>query len=535
MGYYPFELTADPSLCRGQFVLSARPALIPPKWEIRTHGRWTLGYSRPLICAPVRNQGRLTGWVLGHAVHEAQGLLDETRGLALDEAGDEKFIQMVEGLTGRFVVFQFTGDSLQAHQDIYGMLAAVYAPEEETVASTGLLIPVSSHTPFERHWILATDIPYRSAMYPVGLTPRRGVERLLPNHVLDLGSWRMRRTWPAASYVQDIDPREVTPRVQRNVRRTLEAVRSAVPLQMPLTAGIDSRLLLACARDMLDDTLFFTADLGDENGWQDVAAARHIAARFGLRHRVFPWKRARRADRRAWAVRTGGETGEIRGWRSSRTLGMQEAGRASITGFVGELARSYWWQRFTPHTVVTPDFILGRCVAPRLPEFQRRAEQWLAGLPPLNAIAVAEVLYLEQRGACWAGVVEYGELGDSALRLPPLGQASLVRDLLRLPEAYRRARRVHLDIIESAWPELLDFPFNQEYPVPHGLRRMFRARQAIAQRTSRAGQIWRRATRDRAWLARRLGIAPSARQGHAHPAGNGASFPGGKENGTSET
>ena len=510
MGYYPHELRVDPALCRGQFMLTGRPELIPSGWETRASGRWTLGYARPLVCAPIRRGEVVLGWVVGHAVDESVGLLDESDGIRLPSG--ETPAALADRLIGRFVLLDLSGDAPRAHQDIYGMLAAVFAPEEDTLASTGLLIPPSSRTPYDVDRIIATDIPYRSAMYPVGLTPRRGMERLLPNHVLDLGNWQQTRTWPVSGIVQNADPAPVTARTARIVRRTMEAVRDRIPLQIPLTAGLDSRLLLACGRDLLDGTLFFTADLGDEGGWQDVAAARRIADRFGLHHRVFPWRTARRRDLHAWAVRTGGETGEIRGWRSCRTLGMQEPGRASMTGFLGELARAYWWQRFDERTVVTPEFILGRCGVGRRREFVERAEWWLAGLPPLNGIAAVEVLYLEQRGACWAGVVEYGELGDSALRLPPLGQADLVRDLLTLPDDYRRGRRVHLDIIQAAWPELLEIPFNEDWIVPPSRQRLYRARRRFRQSTFEWGRIWRK-VRQPGWLVRRLGLSrrPAAR------------------------
>jgi hypothetical protein len=517
MGYYPDELSFDPGLCRGQFLLTARDRLVPPGWVTRTHGRWTLAYSRPLACTDVQDAGgRPVAWILGHAVDSDGTLLRESEPARCALADEADFRRWVDALTGRFIAIHLGGSSPRLYQDVYGMLAAVFAPSEECVASTGLAIPVSPDTPFVPEWMQATDIPYRKAMYPLGLTPRRGVRRLLPNHVLDLSTWRLERVWPRATFRQDADPAQVTPRVAEVVRKTMAGVRDVFPLQIPLTAGLDSRLLLACARQLLDGTVFFTADLGDEGGWQDIVAAKAMARRFGLTHRLYPRRRARRRDLRTWAMRTGAETGEIRGWRACRTLSMQEANRASMTGFVGELARAYWWRRFTPATVVTPELIIGRCDALRpVPEFLRRAEEWLAGLPALNAVATIEMLYLEQRGACWAGVVEYGELGASALRLPPLCRADLVRDLIRLPDEYRRQDRVHLDLIASAWPELLEFPFNDAFTLPPSRRRLYRVHATVGRSAEFLGSKLRKARRQPGWILERLGLRapPGAGEG----------------------
>lgn len=475
----------------GQFILSRRPDLVPEGWFTRSHDSWVLAYARPLTCTNIQCGGRLVGWLVGHAVDEAGVFLGEQADASLPDADAATFRAWADSLTGRFIAVHLTRAGPMLYQDIYGMLAAVFSREDGIAASSGLLIPVSATTPFNHERILSVDIPYRSRMYPLGLTPRDGIERLLPNHVLDLAGGRLARIWPTASFDHDESPSEVAKATADLVTATLGGVAAVYPLQIPLTAGLDSRLLLACARDLRDRSLYFTADLGDESGWIDVTAARQLAERFDLNHRVFPWRTAGRGDLAAWAIRTGAETGEERGWRSCRTLGMQESGRASMTGFVGELARAYWWLRFTPESRVTPESILARCRVSRRPEFMARARTWLEGLPPLSQVAIAEVLYLEQRGACWAGVVEYGELGASEARLAPLCQARLVRRLLRLPHEYRRRIGIHMDVIRDRWPELLDFPFNEAFQVPPLRKRLFAVRVAIGRRRDRVARMWR--------------------------------------------
>src|SRR5215470_12067320 len=113
-------------------------------------------------------------------------------------------------------------------------------------AGSGLL-PVTDSTPYDVEWIMATDIPYTNAMYPLGLTPRRGVERVLPNHYLDLKQWALVRRWPKGDLPFDRDPSEAVRTVAATASRTIDGIAAAYSVQSPITAGRDSRLMLACS------------------------------------------------------------------------------------------------------------------------------------------------------------------------------------------------------------------------------------------------------------------------------------------------
>lgn len=503
--YYPQYLQPEIALLRGQFILCGKDSLVPRGWESRTHGRWTLAWSSPLACASlVDAHGRTIAWVLGHAVTAEGRYLASGSSQVLSE-GVTGLQPAIDGLAGRFIVIDLAAPDPKLQLDPYGMLAAVYAPCAQCVASTGMLIPVTRETPWAGERIEQCGIPYRSAMYPLGFTPRHQVERVLPNHVLDLASWQVSRLWPLAVFDRQADPARITPRIGARIRAVLAAVAAAGPVQCPLTAGLDSRLLLACSRGLTDGMTFFTANLNDESGWQDIVASRQLAARFGLRHREDRWRRPRHADLVAWVTRTGGETGEVRGWRACRTLAQQEAGKATLTGFVGELARAYWWARLQPGATITPESIVRRCRVPLRAEFVERAAAWLAGLPPLDPVSTLEVLYLEQRGGCWAGVVEYGELGDSEGRLAPMNQALMIRDMLKLPDEYRRGAGVHFDLVRQYWPELLEIPFNEQVRIG-GIRGFwYRRRPALREGVTRARSGLKRAVQDPLWAVQWLG------------------------------
>ena len=511
-GYYPHQLPRAPELLVGQFLLTTRPELVPRGWQSITHSRWLLAWSAPLTTTPFRDRsGRVLGWLVGHAVHPELGWVAALAGIPLEPADQAGFDAVVNRLSGRFIAISLIQGTPSVFLDALGSMGAVFAPEEECVASTQSLIPVSARTPFDIDRILWTDIPYGEGMYPVGLTPRHGVERLLPNHALHTCGWTQVRYWPTGEMARDADPAELAERTGRNMRRALNATARVMPLDFALTAGWDTRLILSCAGDVLDGATFFTADLDDLIGWRDVVGSRLIARRFGLRHRVVPKRRAGAADRLAWAVRTGGEVGEPRGWRGCRALAEQLPGSASITGTGGNQLNHGNQRRSWFAEGVSPEAALRRSKVRPRPDFLARAERWLAGIPSTDRSLISDLLFLEQREGCWGGIIEYGELGRTHARFCPIGTIETTRDLLRLPVESRGGHLFHRRIIELNWPELLEIPFNKEFPLSGPRVRYYAVRESWRRRVGRLHRVVRKAQAKPGWLLNRLGLGKEGR------------------------
>jgi len=512
--YYPHQLKFSHEALVGQFIITTREQAIPTGWRAESHGRWTLGTSDPVPVIPVHNQtGGKAGWLIGHVITErGQFLLPGNPAEAPVLGPVDDFGAFVDRLNGRFVAVDLRSPDPRVFPDGQASLAAVWSEAEQCVASTTTLIPRSAATPFLVERILLTDIPYSDGMYPLGLTHRAGVERLLPNHVLDLGSWQHRRRWPLAPIDRAADPHAVAALVGSAVRSALGAVHAVFPLDLTLTAGRDSRMMLACAGPWRDEIRAYTCYVGDLMSWRDVTVATRIAQATGITHRVLAARSGRR-ELVDWVVRTGAEAGETRGWRHGRAFADQSPGRATITGVaawistIGKRRLNFLKQPITPERVLT------RCKAPPRKEYLDRAADWLANLSSIDDVAISDLLLIEQRQGCWAGVIEYGELGESSARLSPMTSGTIIHAVLRLPMEYRIGRRLHLDVIERNWPELLEFPFNEDVPTPRVRSGIFALRAGIARRRAPLARIWRKVWTQPGWLRRtifRLGRSPRA-------------------------
>jgi hypothetical protein len=165
----------------------------------------------------------------------------------------------------------------------------------------------------------ATGLPWSNATYPLGLTPRQGVRQILPNHHLELTSFAMHRDWPVAPWATDPDVDTSVATISDLTIRNVQATVQATPCYLPLTAGRDSRMLLACARDIVSELRLYTVPMPDRRADLDTRVAAKIGGSLGLNHEIVPYLPPLQADLDEWMFRISYGTGEPRGWRVSTT------------------------------------------------------------------------------------------------------------------------------------------------------------------------------------------------------------------------
>ncbi|MBE3038275.1 MAG: hypothetical protein IMZ62_05640, partial [Chloroflexi bacterium] len=369
---------------------------------------------------------------------------------------------------GRFAAICFAGGAARCYLDPCGSLAVVFSSAQQIAASTSSLIPYPGdrEEDVNRELIAAMGISEERTSYPFGLTPRRSVERLLPNHFLDLETWRAARHWPAGEIAMTGSVQAAVQEVASILKRNISAVARDFPLHMSLTAGRDSRMLLACVRDYVDAVVFFTHTVRGPGGRVDCQVAPKIAKRFGLSHMFLPFEKASEVEVEQWLYRTGHCVhGKIVHWvRSYKRLDQR---RAVLIGAAGELGRGYHWRRGdTEATPISADDLLVKVQSAITAQTRDRAQHWLESLPLKNSLTVWGLLYNEDFNGCWFGPVIYG-FTHNASCIWPFCHRRVIEIMLSLPAEYRQSNLLPRDVVESLWPELLSLPFNW----PMGLQR----------------------------------------------------------------
>lgn len=465
-----------------QFVLDRSDRPVPGGWRVSETGSWRLAWHPRLPVTTLTGpDGAPAGWLLGIAV-SGHAVLSESKRLA--NLPGATLVEKIRRLGGRFAAVVLRSGDERVLVDACGSYALVFSPRAERVAASPELFAEIPGHHRSQDLLRSLELPERDAWFPFGITSRVGVERLLPNHYLDLETWRVHRHWPSRDLsIASGEPEVSTARIADVVSETIGALAAATPLQMPLTAGRDSRMLLACARRWADEIRFYTTALPDETARIDCQVAARIAARHGLSYRKIPWAPASDSESEAWLHRTGYVvSGRIR--QGIRTEEQLDPDRVNVLGLAGEVGRcAYWRENDTVDRSLTPSDVLSRLELPALPTFIDRAEQWLEEVGSYDALTVLDLLYLEQRLGCWAGPTLHGSVRPRFAVLP-FANTALFEQMLALPHEFRRRERLSRDLIASRWRQLLELPFNQA-------RGWLRARQVVG----RGGDLLWRASR----------------------------------------
>ena len=357
------------------------------------------------------------------------------------------------------------------------------------------------------HFIWAKPITHEfpntgaSQFYPGELTPDPQIHRVLPNHYLDLDHWETIRHYPKFP-LNAIAPQEIPEAIAQIVdclSTQIAAIVDAFPcVYIPLTAGRDSRMLLACSKAVSEKVHYVTFDyVPDKTQYQrllgtlqgndyrqsvenDIRTAQKLAEMLTLRHTVIPVrtshsKEKKRILQQNYLRRIGYSGGAAKAREHDWSCRQHcDLSGAWLTGCAGEVGRCCYWGRFFPEEGTeckrrpTPRQLRHSRTIPRLPEFEAAVQRWLETLPDASTREILDLVYLEHRVGGWASPHTYG-FAPLALTAHPFCHRKIFDIMLRLPAEYRQRQTLTDDIVRHAWAEAGRLPYNQPVGLHAGL------------------------------------------------------------------
>jgi hypothetical protein len=437
------------------YVLSTTAAEPPVGHSVRSLDGYSLvsGPGIPVhsLTAP---SGAEIGWLLGWPVAAGAQLVSGTYCIEPDDPEPALYV-----LGGAWLAV--LPKVRRVYLDPAGTLGLVYSKALQRATPTSAWMP---EVPLDDDLVAALDIPAKFLnWYPFGVTPRRGVTRLLPNHYLDLHTWDSVRHWPNGR-LPSTKPQEA---IEVVGTRTEETIRAIAPLRpyMSLTAGRDTRMLLACARALADQIEYFTIAIPNRQGALDVDVASRIARRVRLNHTVLDPLPASDADLDEWQ-RLVDRTIAGYTWRNVRLHRTLDASRPYLPGEVGASAIAmYWVKSDTDSTELNAAGLCARLGFAPIPALLEASAAWLALLPDVGTFQRLDLLFGEMRTGCWAAAANVGH-AESSPRIYPLAHRESIAAMMGLPADYKRRKVFGPDLIRTRWPELAELPFNR----PPGVR-----------------------------------------------------------------
>lgn len=391
------------------------------------------------------------------------------------------------GLTGTWTAIIFGGPEGSSFQRVYlgASHSIVYSPQNRIVATTHNLIPG-----IQRNEELsgAFNCLSRRSYFTFGLTAFEGLNRLLPNHYLNLKTFQPDRHWPIGLLNLYTDGKEGAADLVDHCRRLLSVISTEYSsFRVFLSAGRDSRAILAMLRPFVadgTDVLLSTTVSSGMASRTDLQAARRLASRTGLPHEV-KWSNGRTEGGDDYVMRGFVRIGEAAASPSlfsspgiHTRKPFDPAARFNLAGMGGETGRAFFWNKGIPDEDITPELLIKKVNVPLTNTVTKAAENWINGLPRefrSEKAGLLDLAYIEQRMGCWQAPMTYlfgGMVNSnrlSRLSTSPIAEVLGYEIMLRLPQAYREEAALQRDMVAYGWPELLnDLPFNE----PTGMLRL---------------------------------------------------------------
>lgn len=465
---------------RGHFVLGAPPPATPDGWSTQSLEGWTIAVEPRLPLADaVDEAGARIGWLLGHALDLEAAVPVATAVLARRAAEGDDFRPAVQRWidrhAGRYLLV-LVGPGVVA-PDSLATLSAVFDPERSVISSSPFLLQAPDEPLPDDELADLLRIDESNLYFLFTATPHARAERMLPNHILDLRTWRQIREWPTGPYERGTQD-ELVERIAVTIERTIAAAAVNDELNQSMTAGGDTRVMLACSRPVLERIHLFTVAQPDSVGRTDAIVSAQLAARFGYDHRVLPLQRWTRDDLRRFMIRTGALAGEKRGSEAGPTYALLGDERPYVSG-VHERTSLGWRPDDNRAMQLDGADLLRRYDTPLHPRLVAAAGRWLAELPGLDAVDALTLLGTELRFGLWGGALTTAYPDAYTYTLYPFAHRSILDAELQMEFAMRRFGKYREDLIRSRWPELLERGINVEPTSVRVARRVKEARVGV--------------------------------------------------------
>lgn len=367
---------------------------------------------------------------------------------------------MFPALAGMFVAVVQGPGGRRAYVDSGAQIPLLWSEHGEGAASSPalLLSPAEARKRFDRELWQRLVVREGNGWISGTLTAHRGLRRLLPGHWLDLETGHTKRFWPRReSLGPTLSVSDAARQAGAAIRRLVEGVVVQCEAAISLTAGFDSRVLLAASRDVRRQAQYYTIDLGGVDSYQ----APRIAEQLGLSHQLVKPVLSGPEDISWWDDAVGHC---VREQNRSTYLTLGGIGPSVLVqGAFGEAGRGRLYRQDAERIdAIRPDpaFLASRLTIPAAPEHFEELERWLEPLAGLPTSVVMDLAYIELRGASWAMAQAPAQ---KAIRpaLAPFAQRATFDAFLRTPPRIKADKTLFRTMLEQLWPEAAAFPINR--------------------------------------------------------------------------
>lgn len=287
-----------------------------------------------------------------------------------------------------------------------------------------------------------------------------GVKHLLPNHYLDLHSLKAKRYWPNNS-IKKVTLEKAIDLCCQFLEGILKAASCRYDLMMAVTAGIDSRTLLAASRQISDKIYYFINKSPEMSPTHpDILISSNIFKTINIPFHIHTYSAEVDSRFREIYFHNVFMAAEFMLPVIYNIYYKQHQDKLNILG-IGEIGRTFFGRR--PRNL--DGYFLARTLKYKDSEYAvEQCQKWLEETLPVAekcGVDVMTLLLWEQLLGNW-GAVGNSESDIAIDEFDPYNSHYLYEIMLGVDSKYRQSyhNRLFIGMIRNMWPELLQFPFN---------------------------------------------------------------------------
>lgn len=439
-------------------------------------------FTHPALKVAVSDNANTSVVLLGDAIDARQSSLDEAE-IAKNVAecvrgGWDQVENALEYLAGRWILIVRHADQTRIYPDATGLKPIFYGEDSTNrlwLASQPALLEELGVTKRDHDLAAEFERYYHFGSWPVSLMPYSGVQQLVPNHYYDLVNQQKVRFWPLEE-ISPIPVHEAAEEMVGLLQSTLIGLVGRNPCIMGLTGGYDSRLLLACAKPVVEEITFFTS-VGTDTPYYDIAIPKSLAKYWKLRHET-----PRGCGDKEFADKLARNVGGMSYESSLNRLrsGAEYAdGRTILPAIVSEICRNFFEPSVQANKEPTSAELARALGFEGNPLAIDALGDWFQTLPRLQSINRMDLCYWEHRMGVWASCAY--TCREAVLdAFPPMNLRKFLTLGIATPEESRVSPyKLIREMISSVDPGLLKPPFNYDFrdqvlKLPSIKRRLYR-------------------------------------------------------------
>jgi hypothetical protein len=466
----------DRLLYRRQFIMAECHIPILPEWKSIRFGPFHLKAHPDLETTMARgSMGEffLLGFVLNHHRPDAnsQELMDEMACTCQDL---EMMLEYCRDLCGRYViVFNIPGKT-GLLSDLICSRTVYYCVHKNSVwcgsqpSTLARLLGIEEDNSAEIWSYVAKDMFASGEGCWIGDGTRySGVKHLLPNHYLDFGEKKSIRYWPI-SPLDAVDLETASRKGAEILENTMYAATNRFQLSMAVTAGWDSRCMLAATRKVRSKIYYYVQKYGGmTDSHPDIRVPRKLARKLDI-----PFHIIKCSDYQDETFDAALETNVFVLHNPAKKVLYRSffenfQGRVNASGNISDLCRSVYGIESVQKVndlLALVHLYNSKYAAESLTEWYAEAKL------RCNCFGynLRDLFFWEQILGNW-GSMFAAELDIAIDEFYPFGTRRLIETILAIDGNLRpyNDSSAHRRIVELLWPELLTEPIN---PIGVGVR-----------------------------------------------------------------